>query len=40
MVVARLGAAASLRKRRRSSFAVDLKRLHFFDLETGATIGA
>jgi multiple sugar transport system ATP-binding protein len=40
MVVARLDASASVRPDEIVELAVDLRKLHFFDLETGATIGA
>jgi multiple sugar transport system ATP-binding protein len=40
MVVARLDASASVRPEATVELAVDLRKLHFFDLETGATIGA
>ncbi len=40
MLVARLDAAASVRPEETVELAVDLRRLHFFDLESGATIGA
>jgi multiple sugar transport system ATP-binding protein len=39
-VVARLDASASVRPDETVELAVDLRKLHFFDLETGATIGA
>lgn len=39
-VVARLEASASVRPDDVVDLAVDLRRLHFFDLETGAAIGA
>ena len=40
MLVARLDASASLRPEETVELAVDLRKLHFFDLESGATIGA
>jgi multiple sugar transport system ATP-binding protein len=40
MVVARLDASASVRPDEAVELAVDLRKLHFFDLETGETIGA
>jgi multiple sugar transport system ATP-binding protein len=40
MLVARLDASARLRPEETVELAVDLLKLHFFDLETGATIGA
>jgi multiple sugar transport system ATP-binding protein len=40
MLVARLDASASVRPDETVELAVDLRKLHFFDLETGATIGA
>jgi multiple sugar transport system ATP-binding protein len=40
MVVARLDASASVRTEESVELAVVLGKLHFFDLETGATIGA
>ena len=40
LVVARLDASASVRQEETVELAVDLRKLHFFDLETGATIGA
>jgi multiple sugar transport system ATP-binding protein len=40
MIVARLDASASVRPDETVELAVDLRKLHFFDLETGATIGA
>jgi multiple sugar transport system ATP-binding protein len=40
MVVARLAASASVRPDETVELAVDLQNLHFFDLGTGATIGA
>jgi multiple sugar transport system ATP-binding protein len=39
-LVARLEASASLRPDETVELAIDLGKLHFFDLETGATIGA
>jgi multiple sugar transport system ATP-binding protein len=40
MLVARLAASASVRPDETVELAVDLRNLHFFDLGTGATIGA
>jgi multiple sugar transport system ATP-binding protein len=40
MLVARLDASASLRPDETVELAVDVRKLHFFDLETGATIDA
>jgi multiple sugar transport system ATP-binding protein len=40
MLVARLDAAASVRPDETVELAVDVKRLHFFDLESGASIRA
>jgi multiple sugar transport system ATP-binding protein len=40
MLVARLDASASVRPDEIVELAVDVRKLHFFDLETGATIGA
>jgi len=40
MVVARLDSAASVRLEETVELAVDLRRLHFFDLESGETIAA
>jgi multiple sugar transport system ATP-binding protein len=39
-VVARLDASASVRQEETVELGVDLRKLHFFDLESGATIGA
>jgi multiple sugar transport system ATP-binding protein len=39
MLVARLDASASVRQEDAIDLAVDLRKLHFFDLDTGATIG-
>jgi len=40
MVVARLDASASVRPEETVELVVNLQKLHFFDLDTGATIGA
>jgi multiple sugar transport system ATP-binding protein len=40
MVVARLDSSASVRPDETVELSVDLRKLHFFDLDTGATIGA
>jgi multiple sugar transport system ATP-binding protein len=40
LVVARLDASASVRPDQRVELAVDLRKLHFFDLDSGSAIGA
>ena len=40
MLVARLDAAARVRQDDAIDLAVDLRKLHFFDLDSGETIGA